>query len=114
MNDKRILFVTGIVLLFLMSVWLSYAYFSSSVIGNENAKDMVVEAGTLKLVYTDSPQIVGSNIKPGWTVTKEVTVENTGTLDTEYNIIWQELTNEITNNEMFISGKKTFLAHWKW
>ena len=65
---------------------------------------MVVEAGTLKLVYTDSPQIVGSNIKPGWTVTKEVIVENTGTLDTEYNIIWQELTNEITNNEMFISA----------
>ena len=109
MNDKRILFVTGIVLLFLMSVGFSYAYFSSSVSGNADAKDMVVEAGTLKLVYTDSPQIVGENIKPGWTVTKEVIVENTGTLNTEYNIIWQELTNEITKDEMVVSATCTRL-----
>ena len=108
-NDKKILFGISIVFLFIISASLSYAYFSSSVTGNENAKDMVVEAGTLKLVYTDSPQIVGSNIKPGWTVTKEVTVENTGTLDTEYNIIWQELTNEITNDEMVVSATCTRL-----
>ena len=108
-NDKKILFGISIVFLFIISASLSYAYFSSSVTGNENAKDMVVEAGTLKLVYTDSSQIVGSNIKPGWTVTKEVTVENTGTLDTEYNIIWQELTNEITNDEMVVSATCTRL-----
>ena len=42
MKDKKILFITGIVLLFLMTVGMSYAYFSASVSGNADAKDMVV------------------------------------------------------------------------
>ena len=53
MKEKRILFITGIIMLFFMSVGLSYSYFTTTVSGNENAKDMVVEAGTLKLEYTD-------------------------------------------------------------
>ena len=103
-KDKMTLFVTGMFLLLIMTTGLSYAYFSASVKGNENAKDMVVEAGTLSLVYTDGPEIKAQNIKPGWSTTKEVSVKNTGTLDTNYNIIWQTLTNEITNNEMVISA----------
>ena len=104
MKDKKILFGTFIALLLLLTTGLSYAYFSTSVSGNENAKNVVVEAGTLKLTYTDGPEIKVQNIKPGWSTTKEVTVKNTGTLDTAYNIVWQSLTNEITNNEMRISA----------
>ncbi len=103
-KDKMTLFVTGMFLLLIMTTGLSYAYFSASVKGNENAKDMVVEAGTLSLVYTDGPEIKAQNIKPGWSTTKEVSVKNTGTLEANYNIIWQTLTNEITNNEMVISA----------
>ncbi len=104
MKDKKILFGTFIALLLLLTTGLSYAYFSASISGNENAKNVVVEAGTLSLVYTDGPEIKAQNIKPGWSTTKEVSVKNTGTLDTNYNIIWQTLTNEITNNEMVISA----------
>jgi surface protein len=104
MKDKKILFGTFISLLVLLTTGLSYAYFSTSVSGNNDAKDVVVETGTLKLVYTDSPEIVAENIKPGWTTTKVVTVKNTGTLDVSYNLVWQELTNEITNNELVISA----------
>ena len=103
-KDKMTLFVTGMFLLLIMTTGLSYAYFSASVKGNENAKDMVVEAGTLSLVYTDGPEIKAQNIKPGWSTTKEVSVKNNGTLDTNYNIIWQSLTNEVANNEMVISA----------
>ena len=103
-KDKMTLFVTGIFLLLIMTTGLSYAYFSASVKGNENAKDMVVEAGTLSLVYTDGAEIKAQNIKPGWSTTKEVSVKNTGTLEANYNIIWQSLTNEITNNDMVISA----------
>ena len=102
-NDKKILFGISIVFLFIISASLSYAYFSSSVIGNENAKDMVVEAGTLKLTYTDSPEIIMQNIKPGQTITKKVTVKNTGTLDTAYNLVWQELYNKIGRNDLVMS-----------
>ena len=103
MKDKKILFITGIVLLFLMTVGMSYAYFSLSVSGNADAKDMVVEAGTLRLTYTDSPQIIMQNIKPGQTITKKVTVKNTGTLDTAYNLVWQELYNKIGRNDLVMS-----------
>ena len=104
MKDKKILFGTFIALLLLLTTGLSYAWFSASISGNENAKNVVVEAGTLSLVYTDGPEIKAQNIKPGWSTTKEVSVKNTGTLDTNYNIIWQSLTNTISNNELVLSA----------
>ena len=104
MKDNKILIGTALVLLLLLTTGLSYAYFSTAVKGNDNAKDMVVEAGTLKLTYTDGPAINSQNIKPGWTTTKTVSVKNNGTLDTNYNIIWQSLVNGITNDELFLSA----------
>ena len=105
MKDNKILFGTFIALLLLLTTGLSYAWFSASISGNENAKNVVVEAGTLSLIYTDGPEIKAQNIKPGWSTTKEVSVKNTGTLDTNYNVIWQSLTNTITNNELVLSAK---------
>ena len=104
MKDKKILFGTLIVLLLLLTVGLSYAYFSTAVKGNDNAKNVVVEAGTLKLTYTDGPAINAQYIKPGWSTTKEVSVKNNGTLDAYYNVIWQSLTNTIINNELVLSA----------
>ncbi len=104
MKDKKILIGTALILLLLLTTGLSYAYFSTSVKGNDNAKDMVVEAGTLKLTYTDGSEIKVENIRPGKTITKEVSVKNTGTLDTNYNIVWQSLVNEITNDELVLSA----------
>ena len=104
MKDKKILFGTFIALLLLLTTGLSYAYFSASISGNENAKNVVVEAGTLKLTYTDGPAINAQHIKPGWSTTKEVSVKNNGTLDTNYNVIWQSLTNTIINNELVLSA----------
>ena len=104
MKDKKILFGTFIALLLLLTTGLSYAWFSASISGNENAKNVVVEAGTLKLTYTDGPAINAQYIKPGWSTTKEVSVKNNGTLDTNYNVIWQSLTNTITNNELVLSA----------
>ena len=104
MKDKKILIGTALVLLLLLTTGLSYAYFSTNVSGNDNAKDVVVNAGTLSLVYTDGPEIKVENIRPGKTITKEVSVKNTGTLDTNYNIIWQSLVNEITNDELVLSA----------
>ena len=104
MKDKKILFGTFIALLLLLTTGLSYAWFSASISGNENAKNVVVEAGTLKLTYTDGPAINAQYIKPGWSTTKEVSVKNNGTLGAYYNVIWQSLTNTITNNELVLSA----------
>ena len=104
MKDKKILIGTALILLLLLTTGLSYAYFSTSVKGNDNSKDMIVEAGTLKLTYTDGPAINAQYIKPGWSTTKEVSIKNNGTLDANYNIIWQSLTNTIINDELVISA----------
>ena len=64
----------------------------------------MVETGTLSLRYVDGSEIVMNNIKPGDTITKTVYVANTGTLDAVYNLVWQELNNEIINDEMSIDG----------
>ena len=101
-KEKKMLFGIGIVFLFLATVSLSYAYFSAT-ITNKDVKDQVVTTGTLELTYTDGAEIKMLNIKPGQTITKKVTVKNTGTLDTAYNFVWQELNNTILNNEMIMS-----------
>ena len=107
-NDKKMLFGIGIVFLFLASVGFTYAYFSNAIANNE-VKDQIVETGTLSLRYVDGAEIVMQNIKPGDTITKTVYVANTGTLDAVYNLVWQEITNEITNDEMLIEGTCTRL-----
>ena len=105
-KDKKMLFGIGIVFLFLATVGFSYAYFSNA-IANKDVKDQVVETGTLSLRYVDGSEIVMNNIKPGDTITKTVYVANTGTLDAVYNLVWQELNNEIENDEMLIDGTCT-------
>ena len=100
-KDKTMLFGIGIVFLFLATVGFSYAYFSNA-IANKDVKDQVVETGTLSLRYVDGPKIVMNNIKPDDTFTKTIYVANTGTMEVTYNLIWQELVNEIENNEMVL------------
>ena len=94
--------------LYALSIFLifgiSYAYFSLNIIGNDDAKLSVITSGTLELTYVDNDEITLDNIIPGDSIQKEITVENTGTLDTMYNIIWQELNNEFLRNELVISA----------
>ena len=106
MKDKKIIFGITLAFIFLASVGFSYAYFSNA-ITNKDVKDQVVETGTLQLTYTDGPEINIQNMKPGNTINKTITVKNTGSLEAKYNIIWQKLINEITNDEMLIEGTCT-------
>ena len=106
MKDKKLVFGIALAFIFLASVGFSYAYFSNAIVNNE-VKDQVVTTGTLSLRYVDGAEIIMQNIKPGDTITKTVYVANTGTLDAVYNLVWQELTNEIANDEMLIEGTCT-------
>ena len=106
MKEKKMLFGIGIAFLFLATVSLSYAYFTATLI-NKDVKDQIVTTGTLELTYIDGPEIVMNNIKPGATITKEISVKNTGTLNTSYNLVWQELANEIIDDEIVIEATCT-------
>ena len=95
--------------LFALSIFLiigiSFAYYEITVSGNDESKDMVVTAGTLELTFNDKDSVITlNNAKPGDYYTKTITVKNTGTLDSSYNLVWQELTNEIINDELVIEA----------
>ena len=95
------LFAFGIFLI----IGISYAYFELSVSGNDNSKNMAVTAGTLELTFNDKDSVITlNNAKPGDYYTKTITVKNTGTLASSYNLVWQELTNEIINDELVIEA----------
>jgi len=99
-KDKRLIYIILVIAIFLVSIGITYAYFSvtTSVVGDRN--DIRASTGTLSILYVDGPEIVADDILPGWTETKVITVENTGTLSTNYTITWKSIQNEITNDEL--------------
>ena len=97
--------VYGILLLvaFIVSTSVTYAWFSQQISGNEDAKEMLVETGTLELLFQDGPEIEGKYVNPSWTASKTFKVTNTGTLDTNYTIWWKDFENTIEQDELVYS-----------
>lgn len=103
-KNQKIIFGVLLVFVFIASISLTYAYFSAGITGNENANNQVVTTGTLELTYQDGPQIALYNISPDTFITKEISVENVGSLDAFYQIGWKSLVNEIEEEELVISA----------
>ena len=95
-----ILIISALVLL----IGVSFAYFSLEITGNDTAKHNTITAGNLKLTFTDTNALALDDALPGDTITKTISVKNTGTIDTSYNIVWKELTNTITKDELVIEA----------
>ena len=81
-RQKIIVSVTGIFLVLLLLVGLTYAYFLTKINGNENTKSISVTTANLALVYGDDDgSVIGANetITPGKKFeSKTFTVTNTG------------------------------------
>ena len=103
MSEKKSYIILAISILIAVSS-VSYAWFSAILTGNDTAKKNTVVSGDLKLTYTDTNEMSLSNSVPGDSFEKTITVANTGTLNATYNLIWQELNNGITNNELVIEA----------
>ena len=103
-DDKKYIYVVAVLLLVVVALGISYAWFSAIITGNDTAKNNKVVTGNLELTYTDTNEISLDNVIPGDSFTKKVSVKNTGTLDVKYNLVWQSLTNTITNNELVIKA----------
>ena len=104
MKDKKFIFASVLIGIFLLTVGLTYAYFSLTVSGNDVAETINVNTTKLELKYTDGKEIKANSIEPGWTITKSLTIENTGSEEVYYDLGWQKLTNEIQKDELKISG----------
>ena len=90
----------SVVLGLLLVIGVSYAYFSITVNGNEEAKDITVTTGNLSLYYNSGPELKVNNIEPGKILIKEFTVTNTGDFDTEFDINMVDMINTIEKDEL--------------
>ena len=107
MKDKKFIFVSILALVFLLTVGLTYAYFSLTVSGNDVAETINVSTTKIGLIYTDGKEVKSNNIEPNWTTTKTITVENTGNEEAYYALGWQKLYNEIQKDELVIRSTCT-------
>lgn len=102
-REEKIIFVFVLLFVFIGTVGFTYGYFRAEF--SYQSDELKVTTGTLKLDYVDeSPLIYKESFKPGDVITKTFTVENTGTLDATYDLIWKEYKNEITNNELMLKA----------
>ena len=93
-----------IISVLILLIGVSFAYFSLEITGNDTAKYNTITTGDLKLTFTDTNALTLTDALPGDSATKTISVKNTGTIDTSYNIVWKEFTNTITNDELVIEA----------
>ena len=95
-RQKIIVSVTGIFIVLLALIGLTYAYFVTKVTGNTNNKSITVTTANLKLVYGgDDGNVIGGNqLFPSNTEhTKTFTVYNEGDVDTKYGVYLIDVVN---------------------
>lgn len=87
MKGKKMYILLVISILFAV-VGVSLAFFSLSIIGNDKAKNTKITTGDLELVFTDDNEVSLDGAFPGDSITKTISVKNTGTKEVSYNIVW--------------------------
>ncbi len=101
-KNKIIISVTGIILVLLILVGLTYAYFLTKIKGNDNEKSISVTTADLKLEYSDINDILVSeeNVEPGNSWTKTFAVTNNGNKTvTNYGVALENIENGLERKE---------------
>ena len=97
-RQKIIVSVTGIFIVLLILVGLTYAYFLTKIKGNDNEKSISVTTANLELVYGDGNALItAEKIEPGDSITaKTFTVTNSGNATiNNYAVYLEELVNNL-------------------
>ena len=106
-NKRKAIGIIAIIVgLALIITGTSYAYFTATATSNEQ----VVESGTLRLTYETGQDINALSIIPTEESSASIhqfTVENTGSLDTDYNI-------SLIDINLSKEGTPTFSSNLKW
>ena len=88
-KQKIIVSITGIFIVLLAIVGLTYAYFLTRITGNENDKSISVTTANLQLLYEDDTNqvVTEERLMPSDTVyTKSFTVKNQGNANIDYGV----------------------------
>ncbi len=100
-SNSSFTILIGVVSLLLAVVGITAAYFSVTVIGNNEASSIITNTVNLgNIIFTDGNDINVSNVYPGWSETKTFTVANTtegANNEISYAIFLYEETNTLTD-----------------
>ena len=109
-KQKIILSITGIILVTLILVGLTYGYYLTTIKGNTNTKSITTSLAKLELKYDDGNGLISKeNMIPGDKIVKTFSVENTGNKKVvNYTVYLENVINEfIDKNDLKITLKCT-------
>ena len=100
-KQKIIVSITGIFLVLMILVGLTYAYFLTKITGNTNSKSISVTTANLVLEYGENTNVVQgiSNAEPGYSVEKIFTATNKGNSTVTYGAALESIVNGLTRQE---------------
>ena len=100
-KQKIIVSITGIFLVLMILVGLTYAYFLTKITGNTNTKSISVTTANLVLEYGENTNVVQgiSNAEPGYSVEKIFTATNKGNSTVTYGAALESIVNGLTRQE---------------
>ena len=100
-KPKIIVSITGIVLVSLILIGLTYAYFLTQITGNTNTKSIRVSTANLVLEYGENTNVVQgiNNAEPGYSVEKIFTATNKGNSTVTYGAALESIVNELSRQE---------------
>ena len=100
-KQKIIVSITGIVLVSLILIGLTYAYFLTQITGNTNAKSISVTTANLVLEYGENTNVIQGieNAEPGYSVEKIFTATNKGNSTVTYGAALESIVNELSRQE---------------
>ena len=104
-SRKRIvLLLSGLAVLFIMILGVSYAYYVADVNGNiSNEPSLSLKSGYLAITYQDGQEFIPSGtdgtIIPGKPYTKTFTVKNDGVKDAYYGVWLKDVVNPFTRTK---------------
>lgn len=102
LNGKQKISLGLLAILLLSLIGMSFAYFTAQVSGNDTAKKAKVESGTMSLALGGMKEVECLNIYLGQTCVVNFSVENTGTLDTNYAVNLKDVENTFVNKEELV------------
>lgn len=119
-RQKIIVSVTGIFMVLLILIGLTYAYFLTRITGNSSPNSISVTTANLELIYGDGTTNILTNetpIEPGkFTSSKDFTVTNNGNVITEYAVTLEDFsivyaTDTVINGQSIKAGTVTKLEY---
>ena len=103
MNRKQriIVSITGIFLVLMILVGLTYAYFLTKITGNTNTKSISVTTANLVLEYADINEelITDSAVEPGKSWTKTFVATNNGNKSVAYGVALENIVNTLERKQ---------------